>query len=164
MRRKFLLGIGVVCLVGGMAILSVPAAERVIDETIQAIFQRAHSVMKDLRADLQAVMDGFLASDLTVIQERANRIASKMNQVARRYPPESGDEVEEWKALADIVEQARLLQQKANSGHYQAAYQHYTLLAQRCISCHQVRRQWGKFSDPQTSQPVGGAQGPSSEP
>ena len=124
--------------------------EHVTDEIIAGAFRRAHDVMKDLRTGLEVILDGFLTGKIERIQEQADRIAERMNQVSREYPPQSDAEATEWKALADIVSQARLLRESVKVGNYQAAYQHYSLLANRCIACHQVRRQWGQFVEPDT--------------
>jgi mono/diheme cytochrome c family protein len=128
------------------------AEQRVTDTDIHAAFQRAHSVMKELRADLQAILDGFLTGDGRVIQAHADEVAKRMNVVAREYPPQPGTESEEWKALADLIEQARLLQQDAKADRYSQAYQRYTVLAGRCVACHQIRRESGQFPEPKAAQ------------
>ena len=149
---------GALCV--GMAALgrAAIAGEQVTDEMIAAWFRKPHAVMKELRANLHDVLDGFLTGDVVRIQTGAAAVAARMSEVSRMYPPQGGQETDEWKALAEIVEQAALLKQKAALGDYRSAYTHYATLTHRCIVCHQVRRTSGQFSEPQTPQSAGTAE------
>ena len=129
------------------------AAEPVTDDMIRGAFQKAHSVMKTLRQSLHDILDGFLLSDPAAIVENADIVAQEMSRVRYEHPPEPGSpsEVEEWKAISEIVEHARLLQVAAHTSDFATAYLHYTVIANRCVACHQARREWGKLP---TAQPT----------
>ena len=142
--------VGITCIA-----LQVGAKEnaRVTDEEIQAQFSKAHSVMQDLRESIRRILDGFLVGDAEEINRGSEQISNRMGEVARRYPPPVGVESDEWKALAEIMEQAQLLRDKVQANRYREAYLHYTMLVNRCVACHQARREWGQLSEQKAETP-----------
>ena len=113
---------------------------RVTDEELATRFHRSHSMMEAQLERLRGILDAFLLGDLKGIQRDADEIAQEMLAIGRSFPPDPGAEAEQWKAMADIVKQAQLLQKAARAGQYQRAYQHYTALTSHCMACHQARR------------------------
>lgn len=134
------------------------AGERVTDEDIAKMWGRSHTIMEQQRGSLQELLDGFLTGDQEVIRRSVAHIAREMHRVAQMFPPEQ-PRSEQWKAMAEIVTEVRLLEDAADARQYDKAYVHFARLTQRCITCHQVSRQWGTLPEamsPATPQPSGG--------
>ena len=136
------------------------AEDRVTDEVIQGAFGKSHDVMKEQRHRLQAILNGFLSSDIDAIQHNADELAKAMQQVMASYPPEahdeSQDEAQQWEAIADIIKRAGQLKTSVAEGKYQQAYARYSALVGRCIACHQARRTW-RFIEEHPQEQQGGA-------
>ncbi len=142
----------VIGVIGGLARAGF-AEQRATDETIAELFQRSHTVMKAQRANLHAVLDGFLAGDLQLIQRSAQDIAAGMQDAARSFPPRSGQEAEQWEAMAGVARSAEAMGTAARQGKHELAYQHFTAMTRQCMACHQIRRDWGTF--PASNSPDG---------
>lgn len=158
MRRRMVVGM---CLVALMASMQVAwSKDRVTDEMLSGTFGRAHTVMKGLGRHLHGVLDGLLTGDTGHIQQHASAITGDMEKVNRAYMPESGREAEQWQAVTDILTSARAMEVATKKGDYKMSYQYYAQLTSRCMACHQLRRAWGTFDEPQAP----ASQAPSAEP
>lgn len=121
--------------------------ERVNDEQIEALFGRAHNVMRDQRARLRDVLDGFLLGDLEIVQEMAEQLAKDIARVNDEIPLELDNEAVQLISVGEIAKEAKKLEAAAAAGQYRVAYEHYANLVARCIACHQQRRSWGTFPE-----------------
>ena len=135
------------------------AAERVTDTQLQEMFGRSHSVMKAQRERLHGLMDGFLMGDTSAIERYADEIGQDMADVGREFPPDPGQQGDIWKTMSELMEASRQLRTSVHEGNHQEAYQHLAVMMSRCILCHQQRRTWGKFLEPQPAQSTEGASG-----
>ena len=115
------------------------------NERIVKAYDKAHGVMKEQQQPIHTLMDGFLMGDAKVIEEQAEAIASAMTRVAEEFPPLKGKEAEQWKLMASVIEQARIVWRAAQEGNYQKAYLRFSAMTSQCIECHQERRSWGVF-------------------
>ena len=148
LQRKLLLGsLTLATLVLQPASLSF-SDERVTDMVILEMFGKAHSVMKDQRERLHTILDSFLMGDLTLVESNATEVAAAMEEAAVMFPTESVTETQQWKLMAAVVEQSRLLKKAAQEKDYPQAYRNFSNLMGSCIACHQIRRPWGKFPEP----------------
>lgn len=136
--------------VAGACLLLQPAfaGERVTDEEVAKLFKQSHTVMKDQRQRLHAILDGFLTGDNEAIQRYAGELAQEMEAASRLFPPQKGKEAEQWETMAELVRRAVQMKQEAARGNYGAAQQHYMAMTQQCLKCHQVQRHWGLFPEP----------------
>lgn len=151
-----LLGI-VACAVGWLALGEFGySGERVTDAMLQEAFGRSHSVMKSQRERMHALIDGFLMGDAIAIERYAEEIGQDMTEVGRSFPPDPGQQAEIWKTMSELVEASRQLRTNAREGKHEEAYSQFAVMMSRCILCHQQRRTWGKFLEPQPSAPAGG--------
>lgn len=110
-------------------------------------FGPTHAIMRDLRADLEAIQGSFLTGDIDTIESRADTIVAGMIRAEQAMPSDPvalQDPV--WRMGREIVEQARRMQLAAHEGRYHDAYTSYVSVVNRCISCHQEQRMWGRFS------------------
>ncbi len=133
------------------------SGERVTDTMLQEAFGRSHSVMKSQRERMHALIDGFLMGDAVAIERSAEEIGQDMADVGREFPPDASQQGEIWKTMSELVEASRQLRTSAREGNHQEAYQQFAVMMSRCILCHQQRRAWGKFLEPQASQGPSGS-------
>ncbi|MCM8794926.1 MAG: hypothetical protein NC819_03895 [Candidatus Omnitrophica bacterium] len=115
------------------------------DETLMELFGKHHDIMKDQRQRLHNVLDGFLTADTEIIGRNAKEIAAAIGEVNEAFPPQPGQEKDVWKILSELLDSAQQLDKSISERRYSEAYQHYMVLTGKCVQCHQVRREWGKF-------------------
>ena len=148
---------GVALAIGWRVVVqSVMAEEKVTDAQISERFGRTHQVMKDQQQRLSALLNAFLMGDTEAIQRYTEQIGQDMARVSQTFPPEPGKEVQQWRAMAEIMERTRALKDSAAAGQYDKAYVHFVGLTKHCMICHQVRREAGKFPqlDVEPAQPT----------
>lgn len=133
------------------------AKEDVItDQSIREAFDKSndlkqsHTVMSDQKQRLLKIMDAFLKGDTYTIQSSTDEISKAMHTIVTTYPISPEKKAEAWKIMAEIVKQSHAIQEAAEKNDYQKAYEHFTLLSNQCIQCHQAVRGWGKLPEPAT--------------
>ena len=141
----------IVWMIGWSVLSPAQAGERVTDGQLQEMFGRSHSVMKAQRERLHGLLDGFLMGDAVAIERYADEIGTDMADVGREFPPDPGQQAEIWKTMSELVEASRQLRTNAHEGNHQEAYQQLAVMVSRCILCHQQRRTWGKFLEPEAT-------------
>lgn len=111
-------------------------------------FKKSHSVMKQQRERLKAILNGFLVGDTQTINEKSDELLQAMKEVIAGYPPSGEKESAAWQSMADIVNETYLMKEEASKNDYNKAYVHFSHISRSCIQCHQVVREWGKLPEP----------------
>ena len=104
--------------------------------------------MADQRERLNAILDGFLVSDIEAIKEKSDELNGAMRAVIQIYPPSGEKENAVWQATADIVNESFLLKQETEKNDFNKAFVHFNRISSQCIRCHQATREWGKLPEP----------------
>ncbi len=126
------------------------SGEWITDEAIRSTLGNSpsHGVMLKQRKRLQAILDSFLIGDSTSIQKNVDEIIEDMREISNTYRPVVGKEVEMWKAMSGVMNQAEQAKAEMLRGNYVNAYSHFASITFQCIQCHQSQRSWGAFPEP----------------
>jgi hypothetical protein len=112
-------------------------------------FKQTHSVMMRQRKRLHDILDSFLGGNLDEVNRYAEDLSRDMSTIAMDYVPSDEKQVEAWKTMAAIINQAKGLEEDTRNGDYRAAEEHYYNIINHCMHCHQVVRDWGKLPEKQ---------------
>jgi hypothetical protein len=131
----------------------VPGAKIYTDEDLRKIvrdvpeFKQSHSVMMRQRKRLHDILDSFLGGNLDEVNRYAEELSRDMSTIAMDYVPSDEKQVEAWKAMAAIINQAKGLEEETKRGDYRAGEEHYYNIINHCMHCHQAVRDWGKLPE-----------------
>lgn len=110
--------------------------------------KNAHALMAHQRTRIRELLDMFLLGDIEGISRAAAELNAAMIEIPRAVDSPTGQDVETWQAMAQIVAESEFLRKSAEEGDYKKAYGHFAMLTLRCIECHQAVRPWGTLPEP----------------
>lgn len=116
-------------------------ADEALDELMRKPeYRGVHDGMEEQKATLVAIQEGFIANDMDAIQHSANKLAKSMHFVSQGLPEQTGEAgpPEAWKAMYQIVEDAKTLKEDAARGDYPKAYERYSAIIGQCVRCHNL--------------------------
>lgn len=112
-------------------------------------FGNVHGVMRSLEDEIETTQKAFLHAETATLDQQAEIIMALVGKLIEAFPKKKPDtDVEVWQAAWDISKDARMMQSNLRHGDYRGAYRSFNSLTNRCLTCHQQRRVWARFTTP----------------